>query len=284
MGSDDIPPETRGKRRHYSAPALEKGLDILELLAGASGALNLSQIARRMDRSVGEIFRMLVVLDQRGYVRMIEGTDDYTITLKLLEQAHRIPEIDRLGRIASTALRKLAADTGQSCHLAVHYEGHAHIVVQEDAPSERFFRVRLGAVAPLIDSCSGHVLLAFATKADRSMMVERIPPGQRSPTRAELDELVARVTAQGHELLPSRQVQGITDIGYPIFGHTGHIAAALVIPFLRFLDNSHPVSLDEAQNRAAETAASISIALGARQPANASSLGLSLDTTLSTSE
>lgn len=268
MGSDDIPAKREGKRQRYSAPALEKGLDILELLAGTPGAMNLSQIARRMERSVGEIFRMLVVLDQRGYVRMLEGTDDYTITLKLLEQAHRIPEIDRLGRIATTTLRKLAADTGQSCHLAVYYDGRGHIVVQEDAPSERLFRVRLGAVAPLIDSCSGHVLLAFATEADRSVMVEQIPPGHRRPTSAELDELVPRVIGQGYELLPSRQVQGVTDIGYPIFDHTGHIAAALVIPFLRFLDNSHPVSLDEAQIRAADTAASISQALGARPPAN----------------
>ena len=266
MIEDDTSRKMPGKRKRYTAPALEKGLDILELLAGAPGAMNLSQIARRLDRSVGEIFRMLVVLDQRGYVHTLEGTDSYAITLKLLEQAHRIPEIERLGRIATLALRQLAADTGQSCHLAVYYEGYGHVVVQQDAPSERFFRVRLGARAPLVDSCSGHVLLAFANDEDRAAMLGSVPPGQRKPTPTELDDLVARVTARGHEVVPSRQVQGVTDIGYPIFDHTGYGTAALVIPFLAFLDNSHPISLDAAQDRVAETAASISEALGARQP------------------
>ena len=266
MGSDDAPPKAPNRRKHYSAPALEKGLDILELLAGAPGAMNLTRIARRLDRSVGEIFRMLVVLDQRGYVRTLEGTDDYTITLKLLEQAHRIPEIARLGSVAVPVLKKLSHATGQSCHLVLYYEGRGHVVVQQNPPSERIFQVRLGAEAPLIDSCSGHVLLAFATDEDRAAMLASVPPGQRKPARAELDELVARVTAQGHEVLPSGQVQGVTDIGYPVFDHTGIVAAALVIPFLAFLDNSHPVALDEAQDLAAQSAAAISKALGARRP------------------
>ena len=43
----------------YSAPALEKGLDILELLAGEAEGLSQAAIAERLGRSTGEIFRML---------------------------------------------------------------------------------------------------------------------------------------------------------------------------------------------------------------------------------
>ena len=42
----------------YSAPALEKGLDILELLAGSSPGLTQNQIAARLGRSPSELFRM----------------------------------------------------------------------------------------------------------------------------------------------------------------------------------------------------------------------------------
>jgi hypothetical protein len=41
------------------APALEKGLDLLEALALESGGLNQKQLAERVGRSVGEIFCML---------------------------------------------------------------------------------------------------------------------------------------------------------------------------------------------------------------------------------
>ena len=55
------------KPQKYTAPALEKGLDILELLSSTDAGLSLSEIARDLGRSVSEIFRMLVVLQQRGY-------------------------------------------------------------------------------------------------------------------------------------------------------------------------------------------------------------------------
>ena len=49
------------KRKPYSAPALEKGLDILELLSKQEAGLTQSEISRALGRSVSEIFRMLVV-------------------------------------------------------------------------------------------------------------------------------------------------------------------------------------------------------------------------------
>ena len=48
------------------APALEKGLDLLEALAAESRGLSQKQLAERVGRSVGEIFRMLVALERRA--------------------------------------------------------------------------------------------------------------------------------------------------------------------------------------------------------------------------
>ncbi|TGW07405.1 winged helix-turn-helix transcriptional regulator, partial [Mesorhizobium sp. M2D.F.Ca.ET.145.01.1.1] len=43
----------------YRAPALDKGLDILELLAGVDGGLTQAEIAKKLDRSPNEFYRML---------------------------------------------------------------------------------------------------------------------------------------------------------------------------------------------------------------------------------
>src|SRR5215217_6839370 len=53
----------------YSAPALEKGLKIIEVLAEAQEPLSTRAIAERLDRSKGEIFRMVFVLVERRYRR-----------------------------------------------------------------------------------------------------------------------------------------------------------------------------------------------------------------------
>src|SRR5690348_5205293 len=52
----------------YRAPALDKGLDILELLAAEDGAFTQVEIAKALGRTPNEIYRMLDRLVRRGYV------------------------------------------------------------------------------------------------------------------------------------------------------------------------------------------------------------------------
>ncbi len=54
-------------KRYYPTPALEKGLDILELFASTPEGLTVSEVARRLERTVSEIFRMILCLEQRGW-------------------------------------------------------------------------------------------------------------------------------------------------------------------------------------------------------------------------
>jgi len=72
---------TNPEKLQPGAPALEKGLDLLEALAGASRGLSQKQLAERVGRSVGEIFRMLVALERRGYVARDPVTGGPTSTL-----------------------------------------------------------------------------------------------------------------------------------------------------------------------------------------------------------
>ena len=52
----------------YTAPALEKGLDILELLSSSEEGLTQAEIASKLNKSVNEIYRMISTLKQREYV------------------------------------------------------------------------------------------------------------------------------------------------------------------------------------------------------------------------
>ncbi len=49
------------KNPRYSAPALEKGLDVLECLADGAAPQSLNALARALGRTSSEIFRMLDV-------------------------------------------------------------------------------------------------------------------------------------------------------------------------------------------------------------------------------
>ncbi len=258
----DKPATAKKRRKTYSAPALEKGLSILELLADEPEGLRLSDIAKRLERSVGELFRMLVVLEQRGYVSMIEGTDTYMLTLKMFDLSHRSPPIKRLTSVVTPVMKRLSYAIGQSCHLTIYYEGKGHVIAQQDSPSERVFSVRLGAQVPLLGSCSGHILLAFADEEERQRMLEGAPAERKKPSGAAIKRLVRKIRSQGFEMIVSQQAQGVRDVGLPIFDYTGKVVAALVVPFVEYLDGSHKMSLDDTLERIKGAAESISTTLG----------------------
>ncbi len=252
----------KARRQLYRAPALEKGLDVLELLAREPEGLTITELAERLGRTVGELFRMVVVLERRNYIQMSGDSDAFVLTLRMFEMSHRFPPVARLTASAGPIMKKLARDTGQSCHLVIHYAGQGHVVAQYDPPADRIYSVRLGAIAPLLETCSGRILLAYADDESRATMLSKIPGLQDRPDTGEIHRMATRIRDQGREIVPSAQVHGVTDIAFPVFDHAGYVTAALVIPFLDYLDGSHPVSADRAA-RLTETAASeISTALG----------------------
>src|SRR5260370_4011048 len=60
LSRDQVMPTKRAKiAPRYPTPALEKGLDILELLANHPTGLTQSEVARSLDPTVSEIFRIL---------------------------------------------------------------------------------------------------------------------------------------------------------------------------------------------------------------------------------
>ncbi|HEV7286119.1 MAG TPA: helix-turn-helix domain-containing protein, partial [Kaistia sp.] len=64
----------------YSAPALEKGLDVLELLASLSEGVTPSQIAQQLGRSLQEVYRVVVALERRGYIQRPPGEESLVLS------------------------------------------------------------------------------------------------------------------------------------------------------------------------------------------------------------
>src|SRR5690606_10794944 len=53
----------------YAVPALDKAFDVVELLASTPGGATLNEIATRLGRSMGELFRIVIALERRGLLQ-----------------------------------------------------------------------------------------------------------------------------------------------------------------------------------------------------------------------
>ncbi len=219
----------------YRAPALDKGLDIIELLAATEEALSQAEIAKALDRTPNEIYRMLDRLVRRRYVARTAG-DRYELTLKLFALAHQHAPVRRLVSQAMPELRAFARTAGQACHLAVYDRGHVVVVGQVDSPGYWGLAIRVGARVSLFNTGSGHVLLAFASARERATMIEEheLMPGESQPDRFE--ERLAAVRERGYESMASQQTVGVRNLSAPVFGPNGTVVAALTCPYLSWTD------------------------------------------------
>jgi len=244
----------------YAAPALEKGFDIIELLAAAPDGLTSSEIAQRLGRSLSEIFRILVVMERRGWLRKDPDSDRYRVSYHVLEHAFRATPAQGLGMVAAPVMYELALKAQQSCHMAVISEANIVIVLQQESPAHSGFGVRLGAKCDILKSCSSHVLLAFSDATTREGLLAGVNPAPGELKK--LRERLKTVAQRGHESKPSSRHVGVHDLSYPIFGFDGRVQAALTIPFLSVIDGTEKASLEQARKMLAAAAEQISRGLG----------------------
>lgn len=246
----------------YSAPALSKGLDILELLAGQSRGLKKVEIAAALDRSVSEIFRMLAVLQDRGYIRLDPENERYVLTMRLFELAHQFPPTKRLTTVASAVMEDLAQQLNQSVHLAILHGANILVIAQVDPPGNNITSVRLGARVPITHTASGACLTYRMPKERRDALCAQ-------NTRATADILktfednLAQTEARGFCESPSAVIKGVHNISVPIHSYEGEVAAALTIPYIRRLMKNHDPEFDDCRRILVEGATRISEKLGA---------------------
>jgi DNA-binding IclR family transcriptional regulator len=259
----DAPPEDKeGKQPLYSAPALEKGLDILELLSKEENGLSRKDIADRLGRSVGEIFRMIECLARRSY--LVQTDESFLLGMKLFELSHSFPPVSRLISEALPRMKTLSTTIDQSCHLTVLSGNHQLVVAQVDAPEGVGFNVKVGAKLDILKSASGRVLLAFQGSRALSEILSLIDPTMKQAEQQAFIKLLQKVQKQGFAFMKSNQFAGVQAICFPILDLREHAIAALTVPYVARLDDQTRPPTDVAQAALAAVAAELTGVLGGK--------------------
>jgi DNA-binding IclR family transcriptional regulator len=222
----------------YRAPALDKGLDILELLSGKSVPLNLTEIANGVGYSKGEIFRMLQVLEERKYIARSEGDTGYLLTNRLFMLGMERPQNKGLVEVALPIMNRLSGETLHPCHLVVASEDQIVVIARVDAPSDLGFIVRVGHRRPITHSTSGLVLFAFQSAEVRAQWLASFDVRKVSYKRKNFVDRAEHVRRQGYASYPSEAVDAVIDLSAPILQH-GHAVGTLTIPFI----DRHPAKV-----------------------------------------
>lgn len=222
----------------YSAPALEKGLDIIEFLSRCDTDYTLAQIATKIGRTKGEIFRMLAVLEMRGYVVRVDEADKYQVTDKLFQLGLRRPKYKSLAYIATPLMEVFAEETRYPCHLAIPTGSQIAVITRVDCPDPVGVTVRVGYRQSLLETGSGLCLLAFMSSANRSRAINAMRADDPWINVDELEAKLINIRQEKCLIEPSKVMDGVWDISCPILdAASGGAIAALTVPYVKLVTN-----------------------------------------------
>src|SRR3954454_16966335 len=209
--------------------ALAGGLDVLAAFGADRPAMSLTEVANAAGLARPTARRLLLTLEELGFVRSSGGL--FRLTPKVLTLGMAYVGALGLWDIARPHLEDLVARTGESPSMAQLDGSDIVYVARVSVPKLIALRVEIGTRFPAVQTSQGKVLLAALAPdalADPLAVPSRagLPPYiGRSPAqlRAELTE----VRARGWALADEELAPGVRSVAVPVRDGTGAVRAAM---------------------------------------------------------
>ncbi len=209
--------------------ALARGLDVLAALGRPGGAMTLAEVAAAADLARPTARRLLLTLEEMGYVRVREGS--YELTPRVLRLGMAYVGAQGLWDVARPHLEDLVGRTGESSSMAQLDGSDIVYVARVSVPKIIALRVEIGTRFPAAQTSQGKVLLA-AMPPDQvagtlaSPSQSGLPPYIGKSIEQLLEEL-RQVRARGWALADEELAPGVRSVAVPVRDGTGAVRAAM---------------------------------------------------------
>jgi IclR family pca regulon transcriptional regulator len=218
------PPEERDLIR-----ALTRGLDVILAFSRHRPQMTLTEVAEATGLSRPTARRILLTLQDGGYVRS-EGRT-FALTPRVLALGYAYLSSLNLTEIAQAFMERVVELTREGCSLATLDD--ADVVYVTRVPTHRITSITLatGTRLPAHATSMGHVLLADLPEAelDRYLTGADLRPvtARTIRTPAELRARLTQVREQGWAMVDQELEDGLRSVAAPVRDANGRVIAAL---------------------------------------------------------
>jgi IclR family transcriptional regulator, pca regulon regulatory protein len=209
--------------------ALARGLDVLTCFDSDHREMSLSEVATAAGLARPTARRLLLTLQELGFVRSCGGT--FALTPKVLTLGMAYVGALGLWDIARPHLESLVAHTGESSSMAQLDGSDIVYVARASVPKIIALRVEIGTRFPAVQTSQGKVLLAALSPAELEAALAQ-------PSRAGLPSYIGRspdqlrdelidVRARGWALADEELAPGVRSVAVPVRDRDGVVRAAM---------------------------------------------------------
>ncbi|MCB5160917.1 IclR family transcriptional regulator [Marinomonas algarum] len=207
---------------------LSKGLSILEALAAEPKGIGVSELARNLELTKSNTFRLLQTLIAVGYVTQ-DANKQYFASMKTWKIGQMIMEKLDLPGLSISQMQYLSSMTGEAVYLAV-LDGLSTLYIEkiESTKAVRTYTPK-GGNAPIHCVATGKALLAFHYDTLREKLIDNLTLyTDKTITSIEvLDKEVDTIKAQGVAIDRGEYRAEVLSIAAPVFSANNDVIAAI---------------------------------------------------------
>jgi DNA-binding IclR family transcriptional regulator len=221
----------RGEMAEKGVQALDRALDILELLATEKRGLGVTEIGNRVGLHKSTVHRLLSALGERGYVEKNADFGTYQLGMKLVEISSLHLNSIELKTEAAPYLRKLAAESTQPVHLATFVDGEVTYIEKVETLNSIRMYSQIGKRVPMHCSAVGKALLTGLPDNEVEEMLKKYDLKlYTSKTMNNIEQILKQVQEarkRGWAVDNEEHEEGIRCIAAPIYDYRGKVIAAV---------------------------------------------------------
>jgi IclR family pca regulon transcriptional regulator len=207
--------------------ALARGLDVLACFEATRPSMTLTEVATAAGLARPTARRLLLTLEELGFVRSADG--QFALTPKVLSLGTAYVSGLGLWDIARPHLQDLVGRTGESSSMAQLDGSDIVYVARVAVPKLIALRVEIGTRFPAAQTSQGKVLLA-ALPPDELAGVLAQPSRSGLPAtsrlRDDLEAELVQVRARGWALADEELAPGVRSVAVPVRDGDGTVRAA----------------------------------------------------------
>ncbi|MFD2090953.1 IclR family transcriptional regulator domain-containing protein [Blastococcus deserti] len=209
--------------------ALARGLDVLACFDAEHRSMSLTEVAAAAGLARPTARRLLLTLEELGFVRSSDGA--FSLTPKVLTLGMAYVGSLGLWDIARPHLEALVAETGESSSMAQLDGSDIVYVARVSVPKIITLRVEIGTRFPAVQTSQGKVLLAALSPAELEATLavpsrSGLPPCTgRGPE--DLRQELTEVRARGWALADEELAPGVRSVAVPVRDGAGLVRAAM---------------------------------------------------------
>jgi DNA-binding IclR family transcriptional regulator len=238
--------------------SLDRGLDILEYVAGCSEPPSFSQLLADLGIPRSSLFHLLTNLLSRRFLERDPATERYRLgaeVVALAKKAHRPSLGDRL----TPYLRQLSIETSETCGFYVRVADQVEVIASAISTQALSYTMKVGMQAPLYAVSAGKIMLSELPAPELSQYLARATLAPVTPhtirSKSRLKQEIHKIKAVGFAYSREEFTLGITAIATAVRTEsTFYGAINLAVPTARFTP-SRDSEFREALRRAAQTIA-----------------------------